>query len=309
VIARAPGKVVLSGAYAVLEGAPSVVTAVDRYVVADSSRPAGFLTPEVKAALGNRPAPWFDATALRAGDKKLGVGSSAAILVASLGAVYAEERGIRDEHALRTAVLEPALAAHRAAQGGGSGVDVAASTWGGTLVARRSEGGLALRPVVMPPGLHVEVLFAGVPASTSELVGRVRALATRDPGGYAAVIARLSRAAEDAERAFDGGSAAGVLAALAGQLEGLAELGRLASAPIVTPEVERMARAAAREGAVVLPAGAGGGDIAVFAALHEPSEALAREFDAERHVRLDLRLSARGLHLADERAAGGERDR
>src|SRR5690606_12116062 len=34
---KAPGKVVLSGAYAVLEGAPCIVTAVDRYVYADSS--------------------------------------------------------------------------------------------------------------------------------------------------------------------------------------------------------------------------------------------------------------------------------
>ena len=33
-IARAPGKLVLSGAYAVLEGAPALVCAVDRYVVA-----------------------------------------------------------------------------------------------------------------------------------------------------------------------------------------------------------------------------------------------------------------------------------
>jgi phosphomevalonate kinase len=34
--ARAPGKIVISGAYAVLEGAPSVVTAADRYVTADT---------------------------------------------------------------------------------------------------------------------------------------------------------------------------------------------------------------------------------------------------------------------------------
>jgi len=43
-IARAPGKLVLSGAYAVLSGAPALVVAVDRYVVADSARPAAFLT-------------------------------------------------------------------------------------------------------------------------------------------------------------------------------------------------------------------------------------------------------------------------
>ena len=42
--ARAPGKVVLSGAYAVLSGAPAIVAAVSRYVTADSARPAELLT-------------------------------------------------------------------------------------------------------------------------------------------------------------------------------------------------------------------------------------------------------------------------
>ena len=83
-IARAPGKVVLSGAYAVLEGAPAIVAAVDRYVVADASREATRVTPEVEHALARRgaaAAPWFDASALRDETlgKKLGLGSSAAI--------------------------------------------------------------------------------------------------------------------------------------------------------------------------------------------------------------------------------------
>ncbi len=37
-IARAPGKIVISGAYAVREGAPAIVAAVDRYAVADGAR-------------------------------------------------------------------------------------------------------------------------------------------------------------------------------------------------------------------------------------------------------------------------------
>ena len=37
-IAKAPGKLVVSGAYSVLEGAPAIVVAVDRYAVADTSR-------------------------------------------------------------------------------------------------------------------------------------------------------------------------------------------------------------------------------------------------------------------------------
>ena len=59
--ARAPGKLVLSGAYAVLEGAPALVAAVDRYVVADTARAAELVTPEVRAAIGDAAAPWFDA--------------------------------------------------------------------------------------------------------------------------------------------------------------------------------------------------------------------------------------------------------
>src|SRR5262249_8121092 len=64
-VARAPGKLVLSGAYSVLYGAPALVAAVDRYVSADSALAAERVTPEVRAALGDAPAPGFDASALR----------------------------------------------------------------------------------------------------------------------------------------------------------------------------------------------------------------------------------------------------
>jgi phosphomevalonate kinase len=58
-IARAPGKLVLSGAYAVLEGAPALVAAIDRYAVADASRPTLRVTPEVREALVRRGALWL----------------------------------------------------------------------------------------------------------------------------------------------------------------------------------------------------------------------------------------------------------
>ncbi len=50
-IARSPGKLVLSGAYSVLEGAPALVAAVDRYVVADGDREPTFLAHEVGYAV------------------------------------------------------------------------------------------------------------------------------------------------------------------------------------------------------------------------------------------------------------------
>ena len=143
--AAAPGKLVVSGAYAVLEGAPAVVTAVDRYAVADSDRPATFITEEVKAA-GLEPPPWFDATQLRDGDHKLGLGSSAAIVVASLGTAESElpETPSADDPIVAR-VFHRALRAHQQAQGGGSGIDVAAASFGGTLAATSKRGRAAHR--------------------------------------------------------------------------------------------------------------------------------------------------------------------
>jgi phosphomevalonate kinase len=77
--AAAPGKLVVTGAYAVLEGAPAIVFAVDRLAIADTATTTDRPTAEVRAALGDRPAPSFDASALENQGTKLGLGSSAAV--------------------------------------------------------------------------------------------------------------------------------------------------------------------------------------------------------------------------------------
>ena len=85
--AIAPGKLVLTGAYAVLDGAPAIVVAVDRHAVADASRTARSAAPEIRAALEGAPAPEVDVSALYdARGGKLGLGSSAAAVVAALAA-------------------------------------------------------------------------------------------------------------------------------------------------------------------------------------------------------------------------------
>jgi phosphomevalonate kinase len=195
-------------------------------------------------------------------------------------------------------VLEPALVAHRTAQGGGSGIDVAASVHGGTLIARREGNNLSLRAVPLPEGLVIDTLFAGVPASTSELVGKVRALKARSPHEYAGLMEDLRLAAEDAERAFEEGSVTGVIRALTAQLRALGDLGDHARAKIVTREAARLADLAMEEDAIVLPAGAGGGDVAIFVGRAPPSARLVEAFDAERHERLMLGLGAKGLTLS-----------
>lgn len=307
--ARAPGKVVLSGAYVVLDGAPAVVAAVDRYVVADTGRDAPVTTAEVAAAirLGHLPAAvWFDASALRTtaadgsgADRKLGLGSSAAIVVASLGAWHLQAG--RDERQLADAVLEAALAAHRAAQGGGSGIDVAASCHGGVLRCRlAAEGdGLQVAPTQLPGSLVLEVFAAAESASTPALLDRVRRWQSADERGYAAV---LEPAHEGAERAAQARTADEWIGAFELQQRALAALGEKAGAPIVTPAMATLARVARDEQACFGPSGAGGGDVGLYVGKRASSDrfrARAREVGL---CPLPLTLGAPGVHSAEQRS-------
>jgi phosphomevalonate kinase len=297
--ARAPGKVVLSGAYAVLSGAPAIVTAVSRYVTADTDVPASLLTEEVRAALSaEEVAPGFDAGALRQGSRKLGLGSSAAILVASLFALEMRVRPDVDVPALRERVLRRALVAHRVAQGGGSGVDVAASTMGGTLVYRLGAGEPELASVELPRSVCFEVWTCPTSASTRELLAAVARLALTSPDEHAHWLGAQAHAARAAALSVTDGDARGLLVALAGQYRALQGLGKAAGVPIVTPELEELGPLATAEGGVLLPAGAGGGDIALFAGASASSLALREALAQRGHEKLDTELSAPGVQPA-----------
>jgi phosphomevalonate kinase len=292
--ACAPGKLVLSGAYSVLEGAPALVSAVNRYVWADAAQPASIVTPEVRAALRGAPAPAFDASALRAEGRKLGLGSSAAILVASLAA--AEPRQFTSEADLRQAIFGTALAAHRQAQGGGSGIDVAASTWGGTLLARCSaDGGLEVEPLLLPRALVVEVWASEVAASTAEFLQAVARFRARSPAEHAALLGALRAAAERASEALRGGQTSELIAQLERQRAGFVALGRAAGIPIVTPEAEQLSSAAGT-GAVVLPSGAGGGDIVLWLSDRSSPREFRDLATSLGHHLLPLTLHARGVY-------------
>ncbi len=302
-LARAPGKVVLSGAYAVLEGAPAVVSAVDRYVLADAHSISEFTTPEFAAAHPGEPQPSFDARALRDGSSKLGLGSSAAILVACLGALHLKTDPSADLASVRAAVYPRALAAHRAAQGGGSGVDVAASAHGGHLLARvAGNGELALSPVELPAELWLEVWATGLPASTRTLIAAVFELRRQHPVEYSEAMGLQAEASESAATACTLGSAPGLVQALARQHEALLRLGQSAKIAIVVDEVQQLHRAAQRQDACVLPAGAGGGDISIYAGARPPSDELRELAGRLGQKPLDLRFGAPGLepHRAEQ---------
>jgi phosphomevalonate kinase len=154
VIATAPGKLILTGEYAVLQGAPALVIAVNRRVVATRrTAPRGsspFLlavADEIAKRYGaDHPATRaameivVDSSMFYQGKEKLGLGSSAAVTVAATALALAGDSPVPVID--RDAVLQIASEAHAAAQGPrgsrGSGADIAAAVHGGVIAFQKT---------------------------------------------------------------------------------------------------------------------------------------------------------------------------
>lgn len=229
----APGKLVLLGEYAVLDGVDAIVAAVDRGVVVDVTDGAGIVTPTgddrfVRAAIGDRPGRYVFSDQHPVDlPEKPGFGGSAAATVA---ACLACGRPGAD-----------AFAVHAAVQGGGSGIDVFASLHGGVRWFPSGE------PVDCPPFVAV---WSGRSAATGPRVRRFLASPAR-----AAFVADLREiVAGFPERPFQT-----VRLAYARTCAMAAEAGLDYDLPVF----HHLDALAAAHGGAAKPSGAGGGDIAV----------------------------------------------
>jgi phosphomevalonate kinase len=302
--ADAPGKLVLSGAYAVLRGAPAVVTAVNRRVFADTSRPPTYRAPEVKVGLDMRwhdkDPPFYDASALRSSDDKLGLGSSAAICVASLGALLAEEAPHLTEEKLREELYPLARKAHRIAQGGGSGIDVAAACFGGTLLTQLDpddqEKPPRIEPLSLPHDLVIEVWGCPESSSTAQFVRRLFAQESENPREFKAALGLQHEASQRAAEALRAGNSADFVAALRSQEKALERLSDLAQLPIVPEGLRGLARDL-EQNCAVLPSGAGGGDISLHVGPCPSSSTFRERAKADGLFLVPLELHAEGFRL------------
>jgi phosphomevalonate kinase len=282
---------VLTGAYAVLGGAPAVVMATSRGAFADGARTNPTPSAEVRAALGDVPSPHVDASALFLGTRKLGLGASSAILVASLAAREVARGSDLSDERVRRALFDRARAAHAAAQAGGSGVDVAASVHGGVL---EYVPGVA-QPRSLPPGLAVHVFACGTSARTSELRAQVDRLAAVSPGSHARLFGELEEIAHAAAAAVRAGDRAAFILAVRGAARALARLGEAASAPIVPPGFLALEELASAEGGAFCVSGAGGGDVAVFLGSAPPSPPFVARALGSGLFAIDLALDEKGV--------------
>ena len=269
--ASAPGKALLCGEYAVLEGAPAIVAAVDRRVSVTWCDDSASMPPEVEATLelaraqcGPLPRSLkLDVSPLHQDRIKLGLGSSAAAAAATAAAAFATSgQDIADPRVVRR-VFDCAFTGHTSIAPQGSGVDVAASTYGGYLRFTRSGEVVEARAASAPRGLAIRLVWTGHAARTSDLLAKVHALGELDPDAHRAQMKRLADLAAEFAEAFESGSAPDVVACAASYCAARAELGAAAGAPIVEEKLDLAATIAERFSGSAKPCGAGGGDVAI----------------------------------------------
>lgn len=325
--ASAPGKLVILGEYAVLDGAPALVMAVNRRARAEIAavagtvsrietraaqsavhelapgRPSGVALVDAVTARGEPRAAWqavLDTTELYAGPEKLGLGSSAAALsvFAAVWRAFTRPAGAPVE----PPGLDELIELHGRFQPGGSGVDVAASLTGGVLSYRLEPGrGARVGSVRLPNSVGFAGIFAGRSASTPDFVARYRNWGRERPGQAAEFRRRMGGVADVGCEAARSNDAHRLLGAIAEYGRGLDALGRAIGVEIVTREHRMIAAEARRFGVVYKVSGAGGGDLGL--AFSDAPDALAA-FEAAVAERgfgaLELGVDAQGLVLEEQ---------
>jgi len=306
VTASAPGKLVVIGEYAVLEGAPALVMAVDRRVRvslrgrrhdyisvtapglaerggrfrvdasglhwlagnADDFRLATHIMTSLAGSGG-----WcggglemnLDSSELmeRVGGaaRKLGLGSSAAVTVAlylALGYYGAsrQERGTLP-------ALETLIDIHAGFQGRrGSGLDIAASLYGGVIEYSRAGSPVAV-PGKLPDDAAMVFVWSGREASTGRFLAGIDEWRRQHPAPYRQLMGTLTDLASAAVAAARGNDAGEFLGCLDEYATVLESLGRDSGVDIVSVPHRRLRALANRYGVVYKPCGAGGGDIGI----------------------------------------------
>ncbi|MBL6974260.1 MAG: hypothetical protein ISR64_00885 [Deltaproteobacteria bacterium] len=322
----APGKLILMGEYAVIDGAAGVVMAVDRYATVErkslglGNTPrddlVSFARSETAARLGCSFSPGAfraDSSSLWQDGLKLGLGSSAAVAVCAVASTFHEVGKDVGLASTRRRMWGMAREIHERFQDSrGSGLDVAAALFGGVTHMRTGNTGSPpdFLPWTPPAGLRLIKVWSGKPASSPDLVGRVSRFGLQNPVEYGRVIDRM---AETAERfAAEGPDSLHVVLESFNQYAALMdELGRRSGACIVTEQMAEVLAQARKAGGAAKPSGAGGGDFIVAAfPVNGAWEKFSQEAKAMGMVPMDLPVALEGVHVeADEMARGKGNDR
>lgn len=230
--------------------------------------------------------------------KKVGFGSSAAVVVATIAAIlnYFDYKASKEE------LYKLATIAHYYAQGKvGSAFDVAASSYGGLFVysrfdpdwlTKKMESGEKVSKIIEEkwPGFHVEQLaipndfrlligWTKQEASTSPLVKQMNEYKKNNVEEYSDLIKNVAECADRAIDAWKRGDHERFFKCLQQNRQALAELGEKSGVNIETPDLQLLAHIAEKHGVAGKLSGAGGGDCGIAVCFdHDTEERITSEW-------------------------------
>lgn len=313
--ASAPGKVIIAGEYAVLDGAPAICMAVSRRARVEISAGGedchvlaapGFLSEAVRvtaladcAEIPLLAAVWrtlpvgvagylninIDSREFVATDsKKVGLGSSAAVAVA-LSAATGQLTGECSN------ILERAWQAHHAFQGGsGSGADIACSATGGVVEYRR--GNRQIAALTWPPGLHYALLWSG---QSSDTLLQIKKLAETS---LHASRRALAEAASSVVSVWQEGNATDIVAILGSYTATLHQFDVDHALGIFDAGHAELVAAADSSDVVYKPCGAGGGDLGIVISENESAlQAFVEVAQGQNFEPLALSMDSSGVQV------------
>lgn len=358
--ARAPGKLVILGEYAVLSpGEPAIVMAVNRYLTVrlwpcdrrririvdqrrrevrwslttesarvDTRDPALRLLESAlqvglgyQRARGFRPKPFRleIRSELQGAKAKYGLGSSAALVTAVIGAVVAAAGAAPTSSTL----FKLAHLAHYRAETGGSGVDIAAAVYGGwirytsagpelltALLGRPAHEAAtadwpALTAVAVIPDRRLGIVagFSGHAVRTAPRLVQVRQWEEAEPSAHQRFLLRSRANVRNLLEGWkEGRHPAASVRNLAVGRHLLLQLGRATGLPMETKELSDMHLRARQYHGAAKPSGSGGGDSGVaFLSDRDNVEPLMAAWEADGIVGWEMAVSGHGVEYASLR--------
>lgn len=213
--------------------------------------------------------------------KKYGLGSSAAVTVATINALC-------QFYVLpltKDRLFKLAAIAHLDVQGNGSLGDIAASVYGGWIAYRSFDRGwlksaryeeeltklidlkwpaLEIRQLTPPDNLNLLIGWTGSPASTSRLVDKVAFKKGQQLSNYQNFLQASAQCLTDIIAGFEVSDLKQIMAGISHNRQLLQKLSQLTQVDIETPLLNKMCNIAEQYHAAAKTSGAGGGDCGIM---------------------------------------------